>query len=148
MAKQPFTLPTTSNTIQNIITDQEGNELETFEMKTETEMLPDGSIATKRTAANKILADGSNFNPGMTLGNRPERIGSCYFCRRRSRRRWRRRRSSLVNLRFALYCEGCGRLGCRAHVRRSSIDGLPRCRWCNLKRVAKPFFFYLDYEEI
>jgi hypothetical protein len=152
MSKQRFTLPTTNNTIRNIITDEDGNELDVFETKVETQTLADGSIATNRTAFSKILADGSGFNPGMATGNRPERIGSCYFCRRRSRRWWRRRRSSLVNLRFALYCERCGRLGCRHHVRRSPIDGRPRCRWCNvvyrITRAIKPFFFYLDYEEI
>lgn len=152
MAKRPFTLPTTNNTIRNIITDEDRNELDTFETKVETEMLPDGSIATNRTAFSKILADGSSFNPGMALGSRPERIGSCYFCRRNARRKSGQRRSSLVNLRFALYCAGCGRLGCRHHVRRSSIDGRPRCRRCNLKyrikRALKPFFFYLEYEEI
>jgi hypothetical protein len=151
MAKRQFTLPTTNNTIRNIITDEQGNELETFETKVETEVLSDGSIATERTAFTQILADGTGFNPAMALGNHPERIGSCYFCQKRARRRRGRSRSSLVNLRWALRCESCSRLGCPTHVRRS-IDGQPRCWWCNLKyrikRAIRPIFFYLDYEEV
>lgn len=152
MAKQRFTLPTTNNTIRNAITDEEGNELETFEVRTETQVLSDGSIATERTSSSKILADGSSFNPAMAVGPRPEKIGACHFCLRRMRRRRARHQSPLVNLRFALHCARCGRLGCKRHVRRSPIDGRPRCRWCNLvyrvKRAVKPFFFYLDYEEL
>lgn len=152
MAKQRFTLPTTNDTIRNVILGDNDRELDAFVTELKTEVMDDGSISTKKTATSRIMADGSGFNPAMLVGSRPERIGSCYFCEKKSRRHRGSHRSSLVNLRFASLCDNCGRLGCRNHVRRSSGDGRPRCWWCNLKyrikRAAKPLFYRLEYEEL
>jgi len=152
MAKQRFTLPTTNDTIRNVILGPDDRELDTFVTRSTTEVMDDGSISTEKTATSRIMADGSGFNPAMLMGSRPERIGSCHFCEKKSRRRRRAHRSSLVNLKFASFCSTCGRLGCRNHVRRSSGDGQPRCWWCNLKyrikRAAKPLFYRLEYEEL
>jgi len=148
MAKQRFTLPTTNNTIRNTITDADENELDTFISEQKTEAMPDGSISTEKTTFSKIIADGSAYNPAMSMGSRPERVGSCYFCERQARSN--PGKSSLVNLRYARFCERCGRLGCLHCVRRRK-DGKFYCRGCNIKnhakRAVRRFFFRLEYEE-
>jgi len=146
MAKNRFTLPPMQNVIRNVITDAEGNELDDFITENSTQLMPDGSIGTEKIAYSKIGADGAAYNPSMGMGARPERVGSCFFCEKRSHSN--SGKSSLVNLKYARFCEGCGRLGCLHHVSKRR-DGKFRCSWCHAKnkakRTARLLFFRRDY---
>ena len=84
MTTQNFNVPTPRTTIKTIITDAEGNELESFVWEEKTTILPDGTINTERTNYGKILEGDTYYDPLMGKGPKPIRIGACYFCRHKA----------------------------------------------------------------
>ena len=145
MTSQNFNIPTPSTTIKTIITDTEGNELDSFVWEEKTIIQPDGTISKERTNYGKILEGDTYYDPLMGKGPKPIRIGACYFCRHKaSSKKSKSKKSGIITLGRARICFDCFRLGCSAHVRRSA-DSKFRCRICRWKYRIRTFFKNLFY---
>ena len=114
----PLNMPAVNQELDTVILDDQGQPVVTVGMRTFLVHEPDGSITKRKISQNIALADGSIWNPSLSMPPKPAVVLALCDCCRNPPWRFPQRAApshGLISRARAKTCASCGHLCCPKH---------------------------------